>query len=58
MRQERQLLFIVVVLMLLSAFTRPQLETFNTFAFPLYFGELIVILWLAFVGAKPRALEA
>jgi hypothetical protein len=31
-----------------------RLDTLNTFAFPLYFGELIVILWLAFVGAKPR----
>jgi hypothetical protein len=34
-----------------------QLEILNKFAFPLYFGELIVILWLAFVGAKPRAAE-
>jgi len=24
-------------------------------AFPLYFGEFLVVLWLAFVGAKPRA---
>jgi hypothetical protein len=31
-----------------------RLDTLNTFAFPLYFGELVVILWLAFVGAKPR----
>jgi hypothetical protein len=35
-----------------------RLETFNQFAFPLYFGELIVILWLAFVGAKPRKAQA
>jgi hypothetical protein len=35
-----------------------QLETLNTVAFPLYFGELIVILWLAFIGAKPRGAEA
>jgi hypothetical protein len=35
-----------------------RLETLNQFAFPLYFGELIVILWLAFIGAKPRAAEA
>ena len=35
-----------------------RLETLNTVAFPLYFGELIVILWLAFIGAKPRAAEA
>ena len=34
-----------------------RLETLNTVAFPLYFGELIVILWLAFIGAKPRAAE-
>ena len=34
------------------------LETLNKFAFPLYFGELIVILWLAFIGARPRTAEA
>jgi hypothetical protein len=34
------------------------IETFNQFAFPLYFGEFIVILWLAFIGARPRAVEA
>jgi len=27
----------------------------NKVALPLYFGEFIVVLWLAFVGAKPRA---
>jgi hypothetical protein len=26
-------------------------------ALPLYFGEFIVVLWLAFIGAKPRAEE-
>jgi hypothetical protein len=31
-----------------------RMEALNTVAFPLYFGELIVILWLAFIGAKPR----
>jgi hypothetical protein len=35
-----------------------RLERLNNVAFPLYFGELIVILWLAFIGAKPRAAEA
>jgi hypothetical protein len=35
-----------------------HLETLNTVAFPLYFGELLVILWLAFVGATPRTAEA
>jgi hypothetical protein len=35
-----------------------SLEALNTVAFPLYFGELLVILWLAFVGAKPRLAEA
>jgi hypothetical protein len=34
------------------------LETLNKVAFPLYFGEFLVILWLAFVGAKPRLAEA
>ena len=32
--------------------------TVYKFAFPFYFGELIVVLWLAFIGAKPRAAEA
>lgn len=31
------------------------LGALSKFLFPLYFGELIVVLWLAFVGAKPRA---
>jgi hypothetical protein len=34
------------------------LDALNKVAFPLYFGELIVILWLAFIGARPRAAEA
>jgi Domain of unknown function (DUF4386) len=33
-------------------------ETLNKVAFPLYFGELLVILWLAFVPARPRLAEA
>jgi hypothetical protein len=33
-------------------------ETVSNVAFPLYFGEFLVVLWLAFVGAKPRAAEA
>jgi hypothetical protein len=32
-----------------------QLATVNKLALPLYFGEFIVVLWLAFVGAKPRS---
>lgn len=32
--------------------------TIRQLAFPLYFGEFIVVLWLAFIGAKPRAAEA
>lgn len=32
--------------------------TFTRVAMPLYFGEFIVVLWLAFVGARPRAAEA
>jgi hypothetical protein len=27
-------------------------------AFPFYFGEFLVVLWLAIIGAKPRAAEA
>jgi hypothetical protein len=34
-----------------------SLETFNRFAFPFYLSEFTVILWLAFIGAKPRAVE-
>jgi hypothetical protein len=50
---------VAYVLSFLVAIVFPaRLETFNQFAFPLYFGELIVILWLAFVGAKPRVAEA
>ena len=32
--------------------------TLTKFMMPLYFGEFIVVLWLAFVGARPRAAEA
>lgn len=32
--------------------------TIRKFAMPLYFGEFIVVLWLAFVGARPRTVEA
>jgi hypothetical protein len=32
-------------------------DTVGTFAFPCYFGEFIVVLWLAFVGARPRAAQ-
>jgi hypothetical protein len=31
--------------------------TVYPFALPLYFGELIVVLWLAIMGAKPRVTE-
>jgi Domain of unknown function (DUF4386) len=34
-----------------------HIHTVNKVAFPLYFGEFIVVLWLAFVGAKPRTAE-
>jgi len=32
--------------------------TVGKFLFPFYFGEFIVVLWLAFVGARPRAVAA
>jgi hypothetical protein len=32
--------------------------TVQKFAFPFYFGELLVVLWLAIIGARPRATEA
>jgi hypothetical protein len=35
-----------------------RLEALNTIAFPLYFGEFLVILWLAFIGARPRTVQA
>jgi uncharacterized protein DUF4386 len=35
-----------------------RLDSVSKLAFPFYFGELIVVLWLAFMGAKPRAVEA
>jgi Domain of unknown function (DUF4386) len=31
-----------------------QVGAVNKFALPLYFGEFIVVLWLAIVGARPR----
>ena len=33
-------------------------EALNRIVFPVYFGEFLVVLWLAFVGAKPRTAEA
>lgn len=33
-------------------------DTVGKFTFPFYFGEFIVVLWLAFIGAKPRAVAA
>jgi len=33
-------------------------DTVRKFAFPLYFGEFIVVLWLAIFGARPRTAEA
>ncbi len=33
-------------------------DTVSKFVFPFYFGEFIVVLWLAFIGARPRAVEA
>ncbi len=35
-----------------------QLAAVSKVAFPFYFGELVVVLWLAVVGAKPRMAEA
>ncbi len=35
-----------------------QAERVGGFLLPFYFGELIVVLWLAFVGARPRVAEA
>jgi hypothetical protein len=35
-----------------------SLSIVTKFAMPLYFGEFIVVLWLAFIGAKPRTAEA
>ncbi len=32
--------------------------TVSKLALPFYFGEFIVVLWLAFIGAKPRVAEA
>jgi len=34
-----------------------HVDTVGKLAMPLYFGEFIVILWLAFVGARPRPAE-
>lgn len=35
-----------------------QVALVRTYAFPLYFGEFVVVLWLALIGARPRALAA
>jgi len=35
-----------------------QAATVRKLVFPLYFGEFIVVLWLAIVGAKPRMVQA
>jgi Domain of unknown function (DUF4386) len=35
-----------------------RLDAVQKAAFPLYFGEFVVVLWLAFVGARPRAAQA
>jgi hypothetical protein len=35
-----------------------HVEDRQRLAFPFYFGELVVVLWLAFIGAKPRTAEA
>lgn len=32
-----------------------SLSTVSKFAMPLYFGELVVVVWLAVIGARPRA---
>ena len=32
-------------------------STVTTLAMPLYFGEFIVVLWMAFVGARPRVVS-
>ena len=34
-----------------------HVATVRKLAFPLYFGEFIVVLWLAFIGAKPRTAD-
>jgi len=35
-----------------------QVDAVRKVAMPLYFGEFVVVLWLAFIGAKPRTAEA
>jgi hypothetical protein len=35
-----------------------HVDMVRRFALPLYFGEFIVVLWLALVGARPRAADA
>lgn len=35
-----------------------QMAGVSKLVFPFYFGELIVVLWLAFIGAKPSAAQA
>jgi hypothetical protein len=34
------------------------IDTVRKPALPLHFGEFIVVLWLAFMGAKPRTAQA
>jgi len=41
-----------------TAIVFPAVATVTKFMMPLYFGEFIVVLWLAFIGARPRAAEA
>jgi len=35
-----------------------SVDTVSKLATPFYFGEFVVILWLAFIGARPRVAEA
>ena len=35
-----------------------QAGTVTKLVFPFYFGEFIVVLWLAFIGARPCAVAA
>jgi hypothetical protein len=35
-----------------------RVDSVSQLLFPFYFGELIVVLWLALMGAKPRAVAA
>ena len=50
---------VAYVVTCVSAIAFPaSIGTVSKVAMPFYFGELIVVLWLAIVGAKPRAVEA